>query len=220
MNGDFSHLIYPAIILIVAIARMMGRARQAPSGSPPVSRPAARPPAESEAERQRRFLEAVGLPPGSQLPPQVSPRTGANPAPLQPINPPSVRGIGRLRRVATGAPPAPGSALPQAPGRRIVAPVPMPTRAPAPAAVPAYAAQYAPAMPVIQASAPPPPTPPAPRPAPAAVAPAVPAPVSGLLLRLRDPGSIRQAIILREILGPPRAFQPIAAGPAGPWMGR
>jgi len=87
MNGDFSHFIFPAIILIIAIARMMGRARQASSGRPPVSRPASRPPAESEAERQRRFLEAVGLPPGSQIPPQVSPRTGANPAPLQPINP-------------------------------------------------------------------------------------------------------------------------------------
>jgi hypothetical protein len=30
---------------------------------------------------------------------------------------------------------------------------------------------------------------------------------SGLMERLRDPTSIRQAIILREILGPPKALQ-------------
>jgi hypothetical protein len=33
-------------------------------------------------------------------------------------------------------------------------------------------------------------------------------PAKGLLLRLRDPSAIREAIILREILGPPKALQP------------
>jgi len=31
--------------------------------------------------------------------------------------------------------------------------------------------------------------------------------MSDLFLRLRDPVAIREAIILREILGPPKAFQ-------------
>jgi hypothetical protein len=33
-------------------------------------------------------------------------------------------------------------------------------------------------------------------------------PASALLLRLRDPAAIREAIILREVLGPPKALQP------------
>jgi hypothetical protein len=33
-------------------------------------------------------------------------------------------------------------------------------------------------------------------------------PAGALLLRLRDPSAIREAIILREILGPPKALQP------------
>jgi hypothetical protein len=36
-----------------------------------------------------------------------------------------------------------------------------------------------------------------------------------LLARLRDPASIRQAIVLREVLGPPRAYQEFGTA----WMG-
>jgi hypothetical protein len=32
-------------------------------------------------------------------------------------------------------------------------------------------------------------------------------PASALLQRLRDPASVREAMILREVLGPPKAFQ-------------
>jgi hypothetical protein len=41
----------------------------------------------------------------------------------------------------------------------------------------------------------------------APVATGVPSTAGDLLVRLRDPASIRQAIILREVLGPPKAFQ-------------
>jgi hypothetical protein len=32
-------------------------------------------------------------------------------------------------------------------------------------------------------------------------------PAKGLLLRLRNPNAVREAVILREVLGPPKAFQ-------------
>jgi hypothetical protein len=51
---------------------------------------------------------------------------------------------------------------------------------------------------------------PDPTPPPQTAAPAAAAPAGSLLARLRNPASIREAIILREVLGPPRAFQ--AAG--------
>ena len=40
-------------------------------------------------------------------------------------------------------------------------------------------------------------------------------PAKGLLLRLRDPDAIREAIILREILGPPKGLQPTIERLAG-----
>jgi hypothetical protein len=45
--------------------------------------------------------------------------------------------------------------------------------------------------------------------APAAVGPAKPLaiPAGALLLRLRDPASVREAMILREVLGPPKGLQ-------------
>ncbi len=58
-------------------------------------------------------------------------------------------------------------------------------------------------------------TPPAPpprapaTPPPATTVPQTVIPAAYLLTRLRDPASIREAIILREVLGPPKAFQPL-----------
>jgi|SRR5215471_8607394 len=53
-------------------------------------RPVQRAPRESDADRIRKFLEALGQPPSSTPPPAVIPRTDIPPRPLAPVQPPPV----------------------------------------------------------------------------------------------------------------------------------
>src|SRR5262249_17298950 len=53
-------------------------------------RPVQRAPRESDADRIRKFLEALGQPPSSTPPPPVAPRTDIPPRPLAPVQPPPV----------------------------------------------------------------------------------------------------------------------------------
>jgi hypothetical protein len=63
-------------------------------------------PAESDAERVRKFLEALGQPPSSTPPPPVLPRTDIPPRPLAPVQPPPViPGAWRLPRDKRQRPP-------------------------------------------------------------------------------------------------------------------
>jgi hypothetical protein len=144
-----------------------------------------RPPAESEEERVRRFLEALGAPPGTQPPPPIRRRSvaprAAVPSTAQPQRPPKVR-------------------------RSFVQPLPPLTTAPPEAVV----IEAAPA-PVFAV---PPPLPPLGSSIAVATAPSRATtlrvmPTSSLAGLLRTRASIRQAIVLREVLGPPRGLQPI-----------
>jgi hypothetical protein len=56
--------------------------------SPSAPEPIERAPVESDEERIRRFLEALGQPTGSRPPPPVVPRTDIPPRPLAPLQPP------------------------------------------------------------------------------------------------------------------------------------
>ena len=58
---------------------------------PSAGEPMERAPVESDAERIRRFLEALGQPTGSRPPPPVVPRTDIPPRPLAPVKPPIAR---------------------------------------------------------------------------------------------------------------------------------
>jgi hypothetical protein len=49
-----------------------------------------RAPRESDAEQIRKFLEALGQPPSSKPPPSVVPRTDIPPRPLAPVQPPTL----------------------------------------------------------------------------------------------------------------------------------
>ncbi len=75
------------------------------STSPPAQRPpqVRRAPAGSDADRIRKFLEALGQPPGSSPPPPVAPRAGLPARPLAPVQPPPVipRGWGLSREQRT-----------------------------------------------------------------------------------------------------------------------
>ena len=164
-------------------------------GSPSPNERPQRPPAESEEERVRRFLEALGVPPGSAPPPPVRPRPSAPRrvvTPSQPKAPPKVK-----RSWVQPLPPL------------VTTPKEMtypPARPPAPAPPPPVVLAPPPPV-VIAASAP---TAMSPRGAPSARPQAAPVSVAtmgslGAILRAR--GSVRQAIMLREILGPPRGLQ-------------
>jgi hypothetical protein len=154
--------------------------------SPPPVGPITRAPVESDAERIRRFLEALGQPADTKPPPPVAPRTDIPPRPLAPVEPPrpipSVRDVLTRRKrqvVEAPKPPAP--------------PVFEPREAP-----PSRAESPAPVEPLAEAYA-------------------VGAESKTKLARtdtdiatlLRSPRGQRNAIILREIFGPPRSLQPL-----------
>ena len=188
--------IFPIIVaIIVVIAKVISIAnKQAGNGlGTPVSprrtgSPSPRRP-ENEEERRRRFMEAVGLPPETIPPPPVRPRT--NPAPLLPVQPPGAyQAARRLARVPPAVPtetaPAPVRLYPI---KRSVPPPEVPLVAPAVAQTVSAAAPVAvprgAAVPAAQPSG----------------------PAKALFLRLRDTASIREAIVLREVLGPPKGLQ-------------
>ncbi|HJT82350.1 MAG TPA: hypothetical protein VJ719_14240 [Chthoniobacterales bacterium] len=169
----------------------------------------------SEEEQIRKFLEALGQPRGGHVPPPVAPRTDVAPRPVAPVQPPA------------SAMPVPGWPKPPAERRRVTTPrqtrqgIPPPlpvqpievTVRPAPAAeAPAFEIQETVSLPA-----------PAPAPAPAKGqrrATAVPQKSDldigsihqsnlAFVRLLRTPGGLRQAVILREILGKPRGLQSI-----------
>jgi hypothetical protein len=202
-----SQLLVPAVFALIAIARAFAGTKNKSSGQPtgrPLTR-SDRPPADTEAERQRRFREALGLPPGSAPPPLVQPRAaqsaqGPLPSVTFPRTPTSPN---QARRIYTGVPHKAGTPAQVQPAP-YVAPAPA---APPPMRQPAPAFQsdpQAPLIPLLQTKR-----------DSRTTAAAAPAPVrasSGeLLASLRDPASIRRAIILREVLGPPKALQPAFA---------
>jgi hypothetical protein len=170
-----------------------------PPGIPP---PLPRDPTQNDEERIRKFLEALGQPTTNAPPPRVSPRPV--PAPITEFQRTKMEEAARAaRRRSVMAPLPPLTTVPPQPSpRRVVMPRPMPPRS---------------AEPFDIASQTPPPNPQVLPPLPAeaySVAPV--APSSSIvqtdpLFRSRD--DLRRAIILREILGPPRSLQPLDVGP-------
>jgi hypothetical protein len=177
------------------------------SQEPTTARPSqGRGAAGSEEERMRKFMEALGIPTSSAPPPKVAPRTEAPKRPLAPVRPPLVLfpDIQRpSKREQTRPRPRPRSARETTPPRQQAPPPPQPPplarteRAEPsprpltdfPEAMPA-AAEFPgaeTAAPVARESA------------------SQPADIRALL---RSPASLRSAIILREVLGPPRGLQP------------
>ncbi len=165
------------------------------SNSQPNERPV-RPPSESEEERVRRFLEALGVPPGTRPPPPVKPRS------VQP------------RRVATAQPSPPRKVR-----RSFVQPLPpLVTTPEAPTAPPPVATVQVEPPPLVEthpetfvassskALVSPVETVVRQKRRPSTLAQA-PQPPTSLVALLRTRNNVRQAVILREVLGPPRGLQ-------------
>jgi hypothetical protein len=174
------------------------------STSPPP--PVPRGPMDSDAERIRKFLEALGQPPEAKPPPPVAHRTDMPPRPVAPVRPPA----GPL----PFPPKAPRPLSREDKGRRAVILQESPIGPPAEwtreakVMVPVESAT----PPVPESSAIESPSKPLPRPveAYAIATPASPAAAKIDIVSLLDSAKgLREAIILREIFGPPRSLQPL-----------
>jgi hypothetical protein len=93
------NLLFILLIAMAALFRLLAsKAGESKKGAqktdqrttvtPQVSEPIRRAPTETDAERIRRFLEALGQPATSTPPPPIVPRTNIPPQPLAPIQPP------------------------------------------------------------------------------------------------------------------------------------
>ena len=165
------------------------RDRRSTTTPPPLPRA----PAESDAERIRRFLEALGQPAGAAPPPPAVPRTDVPPRPIMSVKPPREMVAGPLPR---------GRAVES---KKIF--VHEKSRS-------------------VQRVAPPLPSQPAAFDVQHEAAPQLPTPIKPSLAATRLPNApterkidiaaliasgagLRDAIVLREILGPPRSLQPL-----------
>ena len=212
MHWD-QNIIFIIIAAIVGISRLIAKISEdskkqkrppqppRPLGQPrpEYTQPVQRTQPKTDADRIREFLEALGQPVGTAPPPKVQPRTQNPPRPLAPVQPPaSMRPFGRpefrawkeqVKEIVMQQP----TKLP--PAGRVVVP-----SAPAEANEPgAWIAQEEAQVSVAQkkevtsrVSAPP-----------------TLAPSAETLWKqiLRSPDSLRTAVILREIFGPPRGLQ-------------
>jgi hypothetical protein len=199
-------LLIVVAFLFQALARAVSKAKkdQTTPGSTPerrTSKPIPHAPTESDAQRIRKFLEALGQPPTSRPPPPVVPRTDVPPRPLAPVKPPIAR-IWELtreelrkREVIVGEKLPAESAEAQ---RKIAAPSitvappfevhaePLPAEPPSIINTPAeaYAAPKAFGVAKGEESK------------------------TDIAILLASTSGLRNAIILREIFGPPRSLQP------------
>jgi hypothetical protein len=173
------------------------------SPGPQTPRPIQRAPRESDSDRIRKFLEALGQPPSSTPPSPVLPRTDIPPRPLAPVQPaPVIPGVWRLPRERAEKPDV---------SQRESTPIEQPGRlqqtVPPPApALTAATFEVHEAFPV------------APQPSIIKTPVESDATASQVVVKragskrdiatlLGSKSSLREAILIREILGPPRGLQ-------------
>ena len=98
--AHLENLLFLLLLVLAGLFQLLGRAARNKSEDEeePTSKPAPRTLkpipralAQSDEERIRKFLEALGQPPASTPPPPVVPRTSIPPRPLAPVQPPIPR---------------------------------------------------------------------------------------------------------------------------------
>jgi hypothetical protein len=179
------------------------------SPSPQTPRPIQRAPRESDADRIRKFLEALGQPPSSTPPSPVVPRTDIPPRRLGPVQPPPViPGAWRLPRERAEKPDVgQGESAPLGQRGRlqpIVPPPPIP-----PSVAPAFEVHEA--LPVELQQPPIIKTPVESDAAASQVIAKRAGSNRNIATLLASKSSLREAILIREILGPPRGLQALDA---------
>jgi hypothetical protein len=211
---SLDNLLFLLLIAVAALFQLLSKAiskarksdSNEPSNSPgpQAPRPTRRGPRESDADRIRKFLEALGQPPSSTPPPPVVPRTDIPPRTLAPVQPPPV--IPRAWRLPRERREKPEVTQKESPAREEPSRLPqiVPTPAPSPAApafevheaLPDELQQPLITKPAVEAYA----------------APKAFGVARGLDFKtdiatlLASKSSLREAILLREILGTPRGL--------------
>jgi hypothetical protein len=189
-------LLVVVAVLFQFLAKMAGKKSKDQTkrtSTPRTPTPLQRAPTESDEDRIRKLLEALGQPPTSRPPPSVVPRTDIPPRPLAPVQPPNSP-FSQLRRERSRK-------------REVI-----PKEIPPPRTVRVAEKMVPPAFQVQERSFPiaPPRIFKAPAQADAGVTPTiVKAEVrkTDITTLLASTSGLRDAIILREILGPPRGLR-------------
>jgi len=154
-------------------------------------------PAESDAERVRKFLEALGQPPSSAPPRPVLPRTDIPPRPLAPVQPPPViPSAWRLPRDRRQRPPEQPARVEKSSGSPLPAAAGMPSfdihEVASPLAVQEQRIVKTPVEPYAAATR--------------AVGKRADL-NADIAILLASQSGLRKAVMLREIFGPPRGLQ-------------
>ena len=189
-------LLVAVAVLFQLLAKMAGKKSKDQTkrtSTPRTPAPLQRAPAESDEDRIRKLLEALGQPSTSRPPPPVVPRTNIPPRPLAPVQPPASP-FSQLRREKSRK-------------REII-----PKEIPPQRTVMGAEKMIPPAFEVQEGSLPiaPPPIFKAPAETYAGVTPTIAkAEVrrTDIATLLASTSGLRDAIILREILGPPRGLR-------------
>ena len=206
-------LLIAAAALFQLLSKTISKAKKSDSNEtsssprPQTPRPIQRAPRESDADRIRKFLEALGQPPSSTPPSPILPRTNIPPRPLAPVQPPpALPRVWRLPRERAEKPDVSQTESarlePSGGLQQIVTPV-----VPAPTAA-TFEIQAAFPVGLQQPS----------------VKKAVESDAAGsevvakragskrnIATLLASKSSLREAILIREILGPPRGLQAMDA---------
>ena len=188
-------LLFILLIAIAALFRLLAskageakkRAQQPDQRSrttPQVSEPIRRAPVESDEERIRRFLEALGQPPTSKPPPPIVPRTDLPPRPLAPVQPPipTARNVLTRKKRQIAEPAKFPDPAPISERHEASPPRELPASIKSP--VEAYAIDTEPKTKAAHTR-------------------------TDIATLLRSAAGLRNAVILREIFGPPRSLQPL-----------
>src|SRR4029453_7928294 len=190
-------LLIAVAVLFQFLAKAAGKSAKDQKKQTPTTttaRPILRAPTESDEDRIRKLLEALGQPSTSRPPPPVVPRTDVQPRPLAPVKPP-MSPLSQLRREKQRK----RETIPKE------IPAPQPVMAPEKMVSPAFEVHEGP-LPIA-----PSPTAKAPAEVYAQVAQITKAeePGTGIAMLLTSTSGLRDAMILREILGPPRGLRMI-----------
>jgi hypothetical protein len=209
--AHLENLLFLLLLALAGLFQLLGRAARKTSEDeeeptsrprPRIPKPIPRTPAESDQERIRKFLEALGQPAASKPPPPVALRTDIPPRPLAPVHPPVepliqpwklTREERRKRPYILKKSPLPGSVTPS-------------EQVSAPAMTIASAFEVHEGTLPIEA----PPVIKTPMETYAAATRAVPRGAglkTDIATLLASKSGLRDAIILREIFGPPRSMQ-------------
>jgi len=194
-------LLVAVALLFQFLAKTAGKAgkgqpKRTSTPTPGTSTSIARTPADSDDDRIRKLLEALGQPPTSTPPPVVAPRTNIPPRPLAPVQPTIARPWELTREPQRRREEIPKRIPPAQPVRRAGEIIP-----PKLTGTPHFEVQKQPlpiaAQPIRKAST-------VARPIPQAQE-----PKTDIATLLASTSGLRKAIILREILGPPRGLRKI-----------